>query len=194
MTTFSAFIFSLNSLTLGTSFSIRTPKNDSKPIDYEFGTNIEIDSLMSLDVEYERQNGKYYRNLELFTWDYWKCLQFSGKYIDIQEDDLKNISVDVRYRYLSHSLGLAQTWDLRPKTMFVAGEDIRWKFGIPFLCPVEFMGITNFYTSNFAKFNNETEIRFTGKLSSILSVYFRNKVRYYDDYNFSMKIGIEIEI
>lgn len=185
---------SLSSITLGTSLSIRTPKDDSKPIDFEVESLLGIDSLFALEVEFERQDGKYYRNLELFAWQYWKCLQFSGKYIDIQEDELNNISVDARYKNGTHSIGIAQTWDLRPETMLVAGEDIRWNFGIPYLIPIEFRAITNFYTSDFRKFNNETEVMFVGKLSSVLNIYYRYKSRYYDDYNFSMKTGIEVKL
>lgn len=186
--------FSLSAIEFDLSLALRTPKQDSLSIDYEFSIRGQLDSLVSVEVEFERQGGDDYRNIELFAFQYYKFLQLSGKYINIQEDDLIVCSVDLRYKYRSHSIGIAEVWDLHPTTNLVVGEDINWKFGIPYLCPVEFQSITNFYTNNFIKYQNETEIRFSGALSSIINIYLRYKQRYYDQWNWSFKIGIGIKL
>jgi len=184
----------LNCLTLGSSLSMRSPKDDSKPLDYEICLNTRMDSLLSLDVEFERQDGKEYRNIELFTWYYWKLLQVSGKYINIEEDELENISVDTRLRWKSYSAGIAEVWDISPKTMLVFGKDIRYNFRFIGIVNTEFRLMTNFYTNNFVIFNNETEALFKTKLLTWVWATMRYKSRYYDSYKFSVKLGIELEI
>jgi hypothetical protein len=184
----------LSAVTFDLSLAMRTPKIDSLAIDYEIGLRCTIDSLLSAEIEIERDTGEYYHNTELFVWQYWKFLQFSGKYIDIQEDDLKVISADIRIKHKTHSLGIAEVWDLHPEINLVVGEDIKWTFGIPYLCPIEFRAVTNFFTNDFKKYNNTTEIQFNGSISSIVSIYFRLKERYYDKFNFSAKIGIGIKL
>ena len=114
---FPLFLFSL---LLETSLSIRTPKEDSVLVDYEISFRIIRDSLLSIELERERDSGINYTNIEIFTWQYWKFLQLSGKYIYIQEDDLTVCSVDLRYKYGSHSIGIAEVWDLQQTTNIVA--------------------------------------------------------------------------
>ena len=184
----------LNAVTFDLSMAMRTPKTDSTTVDYELSGRCSIDSLLSVEIEFERQDGEYYNNYELFAWQYYKFLQFSGKYIDIQEDDIKIISVDMRLKYKTHSIGVAEVWNLHPQINLVFGEDIHWKFGIPYLIPIEFRAVTNFYTNDFINYNNETEIQFNGSVSSIVKIYLRFKERYYDDFNFSIKIGIGITL
>jgi len=184
----------LNAVTFDLSLAFRTPKEDSLAVDYELATRCTFDSLFSAEVQIERQNGEYYKNIEVFAWQYYKFLQLSGKYIDLQEDDIKVYSVDLRVKYKTHSAGIAESWDLHPETMIVIGEDIKWKIGIPYLIPIEFRAISNLYTSNFRDYNNETEIQFNGSVSSIVSIYLRYKQRYYDKLNFQFKIGIGIKL
>ena len=186
--------FGLSAVTFDLSLAFRTPKEDSLAVDYELSMRTTLDSLLSAEIDIERQGGEYYRNVEIFGWQYWKFLQLSGKYIDLQEDDLKVCSVDLRVKYKTHSIGIAESWDLHPETMLVIGEDIKWKFGIPYLIPIEFRAISNLYTNNFRDYNNETEIQFSGSVSSIISIYVRYKQRYYDKLNFQFKIGIGIKI
>ena len=83
---------------------------------------------------------------------------------------------------------------MHPELMLVFGKDTRKTFGIPYLIPIEFMVITNFYTNNFSNFNNETELQLSGAVSSIISIYVRHKERYFDKWNWSTKIGIGIKI
>ena len=184
----------LSAVTFDLSLSLRTPKEDSLAVDYELSMRTTLDSLLSAEIDIERQSGEYYRNVEIFGWQYWKFLQLSGKYIDLQEDDLMVCSVDLRLKYKTHSIGIAESWDLHPETMLVIGEDIKWKFGIPYLIPIEFRAISNLYTNNFRDYNNETEIQFSGSVSSIISIYVRYKQRYYDKLNFQFKIGIGIKL
>jgi hypothetical protein len=104
------FIFyNLSSIGFGSYISLKSPKDDTKPIDYKIGTYTEIDSILSINVDQERQDGEIYKNTEIFFWQYYRMIQFSGKYISIEEDNLKNISIDLRYRYKSYSAGIAQT-------------------------------------------------------------------------------------
>ena len=185
---------SLSAMVFDFSLSFRTPKEEVKTIDYEIATRCSFDSLLSVEVEFERDTGKYYRSAEFFVWQYWKFLQLSGKYINIEEENLEVASVDLRLKYKTLSVGVAETWDMHPEIMLVFGKDTRKTFGIPYLIPIEFMMITNFYTNDFSKFNNETELQLSGAVSSIVNIYIRYKQRYYSSFNFSIKIGIGIKI
>lgn len=185
---------SLMAFNIGTELSIRSPKTTSEPLDYEFSVLSHSDSLYLLEVEFERQDGVDYRNLEAFLWRRYKFLGFTGKYINIQEDDLEIVSVDMTVKYKSHGLGLAEVWNMHPSINVVWTEDIRKSFGIPYLFPVDFMCLSNTYTNDFKEFNNELEIRFTSKLSSVISIYMRYKQRWYDEWNFSGKVGIELNL
>ena len=164
-----------------------------------------IDSVLYITTERERQNGDTYRNVELFAWQYWKSFQLSGKYISIEEDSLRNISIDIRYRYKSYSAGIAQTWDLQPTPMFVFGKTIRFSTDVKSgsgaldfitnsIQRIELNSITNFYTADFQNFVNETEITFRLKIGVRVYIFYTYKSRYYDDYIFSSKIGLEFEL
>ena len=196
--------YNLYSMTLGTSILLRSPKNKLKPIDYKMETYTKIDSILSISVEQERQDGDTYKNVELFAWQYWKNFQLSGKYISIEEDSLKNISIDVRYRYKSYSAGIAQTWDLHPIPMLVFGKTIRFSTDVnsglgilDFITnsvqKIELVSITNFYTADFQNFLNETEVTFKLKVGVRIYIVYAYKSRYYDNYIFSTKLGLEFE-
>jgi diaminopimelate decarboxylase len=58
---------------------------------------------------------------------------------------------------------------------------------------IEFDSITNFYTADFQKFYNETEIKFRLKIGVRVYIFYRYKSRYYDDYIFSTDLGAEFE-
>ena len=184
----------LSAMTFDLSLSLRSPNDASNDIDYEISARTTIDSLLSLESTVERDNGENYKSLEAFMWRYWKFLQLSGKYINVQEDNLEVASVDLRCRYKTLSLGVANVWDLHPELNIVFGKDTRHKLGIPYLIPIEFRMITNFYTNDFKQFNNETEMQFNGAVSSIVSIYLRYKARYYDEYNFQIKVGLSLKI
>jgi len=196
--------YNLYSMTFGTSILLRSPKDESKPIDYRAETYTKIDSILSISVEQERQDGDTYKNVEIFAWQYWKSFQLSGKYISIEEDSLKNISIDVRYKYKSYSAGIAQTWDLHPIPMLVFGKTIRFSTDVNSdsgilnvllnsVQKVELTSITNFYTADFQNFLNETEIKFKLKVGVRIYIVYTYKSRYYDDYIFSTKLGLEFE-
>jgi hypothetical protein len=183
-----------SAFTIGSSLSIRTPKNDFEAVDYEFSINTHLDSLMLSEVTYERQNGKCYHGVDVLLWRTYKYLKFSGSYADIQEDDINRISIDGRYSYPPFSIGVANVWSLHPTQELVFGIRYENKFGIPYIFPVKVFFISDSYTADFKTISNHAELKVSAKLSSILSGYIKYKQRYYSKWNFQTKIGIEVEL
>lgn len=186
--------FNLSGLTIGTDFLIRTPNDDANALDYKIGVMGHIDSLVLLEVEFERIDNIRYNATELFLWQYYKFIQVSGKYINISRYNLHIIGFDIRFKHGTHSIGLSEMWDLHPEMMLVVGEDIKVDGGIPYLIPINFRAISNVYTNDFRKFNSEIEVVFSMSASSVIDIYLRFKQRFYDHWDFSTKIGISIKL
>lgn len=178
----------------GGSISLRSPKDESEPLDYEFSINTHLDSLMLSELSYERQNGKYYRNVDVLVWKQYKNISVGGSYADIEEDSIKRISVDMRYVYSVFSIGIANVWNMKPAQDLVIGYKKTAKLGIPYFVPINLFIFSDTYTHDFKEVDNHTEVKLSAKISSIVSAYIKYKQRYYSKWNFQTKLGIEINI
>ena len=187
--------FALYCFELDTSLKIRSSRTEGEVLDYEVAVMCKVDSLVFVECEYVRQGGRQFRNFELVGWQHWKSFRFTGKYIGIEEDSLKFIAVDARYKVgKGITLGLVEMWDLKAQTMIIVGHDVKWSFKVPLLLPVSFSSTTNVYTKDLKKFDSETDIFFSMKVSSVIHIYFRYKQRFFDKWKFSSNIGIGVSI
>lgn len=192
-----AFVFCysfLYGLQVGVSSFINGVNTDSEAIEYQACSYCRLDSVCALELTYGRSIGGDYREVEAFVWKYFKTVRLTVKYLDRTRHDLQVFGADVRGHYSGLSVGVAQTWDMRPSTSLVAGYEYRRNLGVKFLMPVSVFFSTSLYTTDLRRFNTESDIRFTMRVTSLLGVQFAFKQRYYDYFEYTTSLGIEAEI
>ena len=85
---------------LSTSFSVRTPNDDTKPLDYEFAIKAEKSEgnfTWAFKKDWERELGEKYED-DIFKFNYNTGILYGGlDYVDKESKDIK---------YITYNLGL----------------------------------------------------------------------------------------
>jgi hypothetical protein len=190
---------------IGSAFSMQTPKeNDSQPTDYQISVDIQKKELLSAELEFEREDGNFYRNIyielsqriELAKSDTSKVpsMMFSGKRFDYKLAGIDLWQVDCRLSYFDWNIGVAQVWQKNTKTNLVIGKTYRKEWGIPYLVPINIDFRSDALSSDFKNWKSETRLSASLAVSSILDIFIRSKVLYYGDYNWILKVGLTLKL
>ena len=100
------------------AFSVRDPKIEPNPLDYQFSLGIRNANHYFIAMEYERELGLYYHNYEARLSKSYKNILLKERYQNKSSKKLKYNQIDVRYQYGCISIGSA----------FRKGDD--WTYGL----------------------------------------------------------------
>ena len=198
---------SIYSIEIGSSFAIRKPTIDNKPIDYQFLLEMHNKKSFYIDTETQRKNGEYFKSIELMIMKdipIWKInetsimngvIQAKRVYSEVSNANLYQL--DIRSELWGWSAGFAHLWtgDTKKPTQ-------RLVFGKVYQKEVKLIGVglfsvdfrTDFLTKNFNEYQHEEFIRISIAVSSILSVYLKSKTQYYSEFDWQTKLGISVKI
>jgi len=183
---------------LSTSVSVRSPKQEPNPYDYEIAFNIHKPEVMYISRQWERELGQFYideeywamRNVDKYS------LVFKEKYVNKTSRNLEYNQLDLRWKHKEFSIGYAlRHIGKRPTHNMVVGFDIVKGFNIPFLLGFNFTSNMEFVT-NFNGYGVSKNTKVSANLSKHLNIYFLWKYEYIVDKAkyYQYKTGIEIEI
>jgi hypothetical protein len=193
----------LLSMEVSGAFSFRSPKNDSEASDYEVSLDVQKKDLLSTEIEFERLNGKYYSNylvevfreIKLANSDSSEVVSFlvSGRRYNYIVAGINIFQIDTRLSYMDWNVGVAQVWDMKPKTNLVIGKRYEKEWGIPYLAPMLIDFRSDVLTSDLENWNTETVVKGSFSISSMLSCFLRGKILYYGKYEWQMKAGFTLK-
>ena len=201
---FSSFVYSFD---FGVSLSLRTAKDNSK-FDYQFSSEIEIKDRLNAEIEIERENGKHYLNYitELFQKGHHYVVSTKRTYIQCRSIDQIYLEALGRYsiqqtkwklfliKYITNgwwNLGIRQEWNLGlPSTNIVIGKSFKKELFF-FLMPADIEYKTEFISSNFKKWDNESFCKISFSFVTFIDYYLKYIVR--ENY-FQMKMGLMLKL
>ncbi len=186
---------------LATSVSVRSPKIEPNPYDYEIAFALHKPSICYISRQWERELDKFYVDeeywaMKTFKFDSLLIFVFKEKYINKTSKNLEYNQLDLRWKHKQFSIGYAlRHIEKKPTNNLVIGFSLVKGFNIPFLLGFNFTSDMEFVT-NFNGYGISKNTKINANLSKHLSVFFlwkydyiMNKAKYYQ-----YKTGIEIEI
>lgn len=174
------------------SFSVRSPKIEPNPLDYELAGGFEatIDSTyLHLENQFERELGSYYRE-ELYSIQKdFNYFFVRDKYLYKRSKNLRYNQFDLRYKYSYFSVGYA---------LKHTGEK---------LYPTHNIGVgINVPNININKWKIDAQLNASGNFNGITGISLHSSIQYqkfyfrayyerqYNIEDISFKIGIEIDL
>ena len=183
---------------LSTSMSVRSPKIEPNPYDYEVAFEIHKPKVMYVSRQWERELNRFFIDEE-----YWAMksidslnLVFKEKYVNKTSRGLEYNQFDLRWQHKEFTIGYAlRHIDKRPTHNLVIGFDIVKGFNVPFLLGFNFTSNMEFVT-NFNGYGISKNTKINANLSKYLSIYFLWKYDYIVDKAkfYQYKTGVQVEI
>ena len=175
---------------LSTSFSVRTPNDDTKPLDYEFRVKAEKTEgnfTWSVKKDWERELGEKYED------NVWKFNQKSGilygglDYVDKESKDIEYITYNIG---LNHKSGLKVGLSVKDNEPLLSSgfklktkkDDIEYNFDLS--------AKTDFEDNNI--FNVKSEVKKWYGRFNIFGLYKHEYYNEKEDFQFKVGVGVKI--
>ena len=175
-----------------TAVSIRNPKEDNQPADYQVSAEFFKRNTANIEIEFERENGEQYRNLLIDLQKQWKFIRIAGKRVYNQSADANIYQLDLRVSYVGFTAGIAEVWDLHPSVAFVAGTKYTKQIGLPGVTDFQLDSKSDVISKDFKQWHHETTITISGAVTSIVSIYAKFREQYYSKFDWQFKCGLII--
>jgi len=177
-----------------TAISIRNPKEDNQPADYQVSAEFFKRNTAEIEIEFERENGEQYQNLLIDLQKQWKFIRIAGKRVYNQSADANIYQLDLRVSHVGFTAGIAEVWDLHPSVAFVAGTKYTKQIGLPGVTDFQLDSKSDVISRDFKQWQHESTVTVSGALTSIVSAYVKFREQYYSKFDWQVKVGLSFRL
>ena len=176
---------------LGTSFSVRTPNDDDKPLDYEYSIKVEdtegnVQYLLKRD--WERELGeKYIDDIAKFSHKFLDCFYYGVDYVDKESKDIFYTTYNIGVHSNGFKLGLSVK-DEDKLASFGYNKKFK-KDGLEYKVGISLK--SNFDDSDILNIKSEIKKWLSEKVN-IFGLYKHEYYNEQEDFQFKVGIGVKI--
>jgi hypothetical protein len=176
---------------LGTSFSVRTPNDDDKPLDYEYSIKVEdtegnVQYLLKRD--WERELGeKYIDDIAKFSHQVYDCFYYGVDYVNKESKDIFYTTYNIGITDKGFKAGLSVKDDVK---LFSLGynkklkqDDIEYVVGLSFK--------SDLGENNIINLKSEVKKWFTEKVN-VFALYKHEYYNKQEDFQFKVGLGVKL--
>ena len=176
---------------LGTSFSVRTPNDDDKPLDYEYSIKVEdtegnVQYLLKRD--WERELGeKYIDNVAKFSHKLFDCYYYGVDYVDKESKNISYTTYNVGVHSNGFKLGLSVKDEVKLAS-FGFNKKVK-KDGFEYSVGISLK--SDLMDNNIVNLKSEVKKWLTEKVN-IFGLYKHEYYNEQEDFQFKVGIGVKI--
>jgi hypothetical protein len=173
--------------------SLRNPREDG-PADYLVSLEYFARDAITAEVEFERENGQQFQNLFIELQRQWKFVRVAGKRVYNLSANADIYQIDLRAEHSGFSVGVANTWDMRPHVAFVAGTSHTKQVGLVGIADIQIDSMADSITRDFENWNHEASLTVSAALTSVCSAFVKFREQYYSKFDWQIKCGLSFRL
>ena len=176
---------------LGTSFSVRTPNDDTKPLDYEYSIKVEdvegnVQYLLKRD--WERELGeKYIDDVAKFSHKFLDCYYYGVDYVDKESIDIFYTTYNVGVHSNGFKLGLSVKDEVKLAS-FGFNKKVK-KDGFEYSVGISLK--SDLMDNNIVNLKSEVKKWLTEKVN-IFGLYKHEYYNEQEDFQFKVGVGVKL--